>query len=93
MLFLKTQKPIARLWKRERDTENELLGDFSQSLAAYEDIAGLKKQNFVLNEMEKKFGTLEKQYGKRPSLAIFHPPPFILFSTWRRHSYFFWEFI
>ena len=61
ILFLKTQKSIARLWKEERDMENKLLGDFSQNIAAYEDIAGLKKQNFVLNEMEKKFGTLEKQ--------------------------------
>ena len=69
ILFLKTQKPIARLWKEERDMENELLGDFSQNIAAYEDIAGLKKQNFVLNEMEKKFGTLEKQYGKAAFLG------------------------
>ena len=34
--------------------ENELLGDFSQNIAAYEDIAGLKKQNFVLDEMGEK---------------------------------------
>ncbi|HJB14809.1 MAG TPA: ABC transporter ATP-binding protein/permease [Candidatus Blautia excrementipullorum] len=77
LLFLKTQEPVARLWKRERDTENELLGDFSQSLAAYEDIAGLRKQDFVLDEMEKKFGTLEKQYekaaflGNLPSTAFY----------------------
>ena len=77
ILFLKTQEPVARLWKRERDTENELLGDFSQSLAAYEDIAGLRKQDFVLDEMEKKFGTLEKQYekaaflGNLPSTAFY----------------------
>ena len=69
ILFLKTQKSIARLWKEERDMENKLLGDFSQNIAAYEDIAGLKKQNFVLNEMEKKFGTLEKQYGKAAFLG------------------------
>ena len=77
ILFLKTQEPVARLWKRERDMENELLGDFSQSLAAYEDIAGLRKQDFVLDEMEKKFGTLEKQYekaaflGNLPSTAFY----------------------
>ena len=77
ILFLKPQEPVARLWKRERDTENELLGDFSQSLAAYEDIAGLRKQDFVLDEMEKKFGTLEKQYekaaflGNLPSTAFY----------------------
>ena len=77
ILFLKTQEPIARLWKAERDMENELLGDFSQDIAAYEDIAGLKKQNFVLNEMEKKFGRLEKQYekaaflGNLPSTAFY----------------------
>ena len=77
LLFLKTQEPVARLWKRERDTENELLGDFSQSLAAYEDIAGLRKQDFVLREVEKKFGTLEKQYekaaflGNLPSTAFY----------------------
>ena len=77
ILFLKTQEPVARLWKRERDTENELLGDFSQSLAAYEDIAGLRKQDFVLKEVGKKFGTLEKQYekaaflGNLPSTAFY----------------------
>ena len=77
LLFLKTQEPVARLWKRERDTENELLGDFSQSLAAYEDIAGLRKQDFVLKEVGKKFGTLEKQYekaaflGNLPSTAFY----------------------
>ena len=77
ILFLKTQEPVARLWKRERDTENEILGDFSQSLAAYEDIAGLRKQDFVLREVEKKFGTLEKQYekaaflGNLPSTAFY----------------------
>ena len=49
--------------------ENKLLGDFSQNIAAYEDIAGLKKQNFVLDEMKKKFGTLEKQYGKAAFLG------------------------
>ena len=64
LLFLKTQKPIARLWKEERDIENELLGDFSQDIAAYEDIAGLKKQNFVLDIMKEKFGMLEKRYEK-----------------------------
>ena len=69
ILFLKTQEPVARLWKRERDTENELLGDFSQSLAAYEDIAGLRKQDFVLKEVGKKFGTLEKQYEKAAFLG------------------------
>ena len=69
ILFLKTQEPVARLWKRERDTENELLGDFSQSLAAYEDIAGLRKQDFVLREVGKKFGTLEKQYEKAAFLG------------------------
>ena len=69
LLFLKTQEPVARLWKRERDTENELLGDFSQSLAAYEDIAGLRKQDFVLREVGKKFGTLEKQYEKAAFLG------------------------
>ena len=77
ILFLKTQEPVARLWKRERDMENELLGDFSQSLAAYEDIAGLRKQDFVLKEVGKKFGTLEKQYekaaflGNLPSTAFY----------------------
>ena len=77
ILFLKTQEPVARLWKRERDTENELLGDFSQSLAAYEDIAGLRKQDFVLKEVGKKFGTLERQYekaaflGNLPSTAFY----------------------
>ncbi|HIY59223.1 MAG TPA: ABC transporter ATP-binding protein/permease [Candidatus Eisenbergiella pullistercoris] len=69
ILFLKTQEPVARLWKRERDTENELLGDFSQSLAAYEDIAGLRKQDFVLREVGKKFGTLERQYEKAAFLG------------------------
>ena len=69
ILFLKTQEPVARLWKRGRDTENELLGDFSQSLAAYEDIAGLRKQDFVLKEVGKKFGTLEKQYEKAAFLG------------------------
>ena len=69
LLFLKTQEPVARLWKRERDTENELLGDFSQSLAAYEDIAGLRKQDFVLREVGKKFGTLERQYEKAAFLG------------------------
>ena len=69
ILFLKTQEPVARLWKEERDMENELLGDFSQNIAAYEDIAGLKKQRFVLDIMGKKFGTLEKQYGKAAFLG------------------------
>lgn len=69
ILFLKTQEPVARLWKEERNMENELLGDFSQNIAAYEDIAGLKKQRFVLDTMEKNFGTLEKQYGKAAFLG------------------------
>ena len=69
ILFLKTQEPVARLWKEERDMENELLGDFSQNIAAYEDIDGLKKQRFVLDTMGKKFGTLEKQYGKAAFLG------------------------
>ncbi len=69
ILFLKTQEPVARLWKEERDMENELLGDFSQNIAAYEDIAGLKKQRFVLDTMGKKFGALEKQYEKAAFLG------------------------
>lgn len=67
MLFVTTQKGIARLWEAARAGETEVLGEFSQAVEAERDIAGLQKGAYVLDRFEHRYA----RFGKRQVRASF----------------------
>lgn len=68
-VFLKTQEKIASLWRNVREKETDILDEFSQDVAAYKDIYGTGKKNYIVQKMERKFKAYEKDYVKASFLG------------------------
>ena len=64
IMFIKSQKGIASLWKDAREKETEILEEFSQDIVARVEIAGAGKQEYVQERLSGKFDFYEKSYTK-----------------------------
>ena len=63
-MFIRSQESIARIWRQVRDAETDVLGEFSQDIAAYRDIQGTGKEKYVQEKLESEFLILAKLYEK-----------------------------
>lgn len=64
LLFVLTQKAIAALWREAREKETEVLGEFSQDIAAWQDVVGVGRERYILNRCAEKFGIFEEKQVK-----------------------------
>src|SRR5699024_11443260 len=54
LLFVLTQNAIAALWREVRAKETEVLGEFSQDIAAWQDVVGIGRERYILERFTKK---------------------------------------
>ena len=64
LLFVLTQNPIAALWREVREKETEVLGEFSQDIAAWQDVVGVNREHYIISRFIGKFESLEKKQVK-----------------------------
>lgn len=78
LLFIKTQDSISLLWKKAREKETEVLGEYTQTIEAQKDIVGVGKEEYVLKRFDSKY----KRYKKHQIKASFigNIPATIFFS-------------
>lgn len=63
-MFINSQHIIAEMWGKVRNAETNVLGEFSQDVAAYKDVCGAGKEQYVKGKLEKQFAILERLYEK-----------------------------
>ncbi|MFR3138966.1 MAG: ABC transporter ATP-binding protein [Lacrimispora saccharolytica] len=64
LLFVLTQNAIAALWREVRAKETEVLGEFSQDIAAWQDVVGIGRERYILERFTKKFEILKRKRVK-----------------------------
>lgn len=63
-MFIRSQHAIAKMWGKVREAETNVLGEFTQDIAAHKDILGAGKEQYVKERLESRFAVLEKLYEK-----------------------------
>ena len=64
LLFVLTQNAIASLWREAREMETEALGEFSQDIAAWQDVVGVGRESYILNRFTGRFSIFERKQVK-----------------------------
>lgn len=64
LLFVLTRNAISALWREVREKETEVLGEFSQDIAAWQDVVGVGREQYILERFAEKFEILKRKQVK-----------------------------
>lgn len=77
LLFIRTQGSIASLWRAARGEETQVLGEFLQDIRAHDDVAGMHREDYIMDRFERRFEAYERLqvrasfFGNIPSTIFY----------------------